>query len=170
MPSSKLIKTEFKLSDLLYDAHEVAEYLQTLELQVAVEGPQGLGYCQRALMQVFRAQQSVQTGNLRDFYEAYGDPLEAVAAFTELGLTEAASAMELSMEAFPPGMLNGDHQEIIDWMNENAWALEEQWYPLGLVILNLSIPEPGDDYESTELMSAARNYFMENAEALGLKR
>jgi len=168
--SSKLVKSEFKLSDLLYDSQEVIEYLRSLELQVALEGPHSLGYCQRAVLHAFRAQSLVEMGNLRDFYEAYGDPLEAVAAFVELGLHEAASAMELSMEAFPPGLLLADHRELIDWMNENAYALEEQWYPLGLVIMDLTAIEPGDDESDTILLTAARKYFSANAEAFGFQR
>ena len=168
--SSRLIKSEFKLTDLQNDPQEVLDYLRTLELQVALDGPQSLGFCQRAVLIAFRTQGSVEMGSLRSFYEAQGDPLEAVAAFVELGLYEAASAMEMSMEAFPPGLLQSDHREILDWMDENAYALEEQWYPLGLVIMHLTSADPDDSTYSTELLAAVRRYFSDNRIEFGFKR
>jgi hypothetical protein len=152
--------SDFSLTEIQTNSSRFSYYVDFIGSQVGSDGPITLPTGKQSILISFWAEGIICNSGLQYFYESSNDPTIVASAFRELGLTEAAEAMEVSMLAFPAGLLEVQVGERIDWMNLHRADLERAWENPENVIMGLSRNSPEGPGDILEV--ASRKYIREH--------
>jgi hypothetical protein len=126
----------------MFNAQEAAvvEVCERLAGKADTEGVDALTPVQRTALLPWWAKGIVDNGGFQYFYEGAWNAEEVAAAFAEIGLPEAAEAYRQTRAVFPADRRLEEQDYRVQWMSDNAAAIEAAFAAADGVIWDLTDP------------------------------